>query len=103
MSKIDNLLAEEGAAAENYQMPEELPDHVQVSRRNMGRPSVVSVRLSSHEHHELQRAADDAGLPISTLIRLWALERLQTESDGNQGSIAARLTRLEQEVFRDPA
>lgn len=100
MSNIDKLLAEEGTAAENYPMPEQLPEDVQVSRRNLGRPSVVSVRLSSDEHHQLQRAADDAGLPVSTLIRLWALERLHAD---NHSSIAARLARLEQEVFRDSA
>jgi hypothetical protein len=37
MSKIDKLLAEEGAAAENYEITEPLPEHVEVSRRNRGR------------------------------------------------------------------
>jgi hypothetical protein len=37
MSKIDDLLAEEGAAAESYEMPEELPGHITVSRPNLGR------------------------------------------------------------------
>lgn len=45
--KIDDLLAEEGAAAENYQMPERLPAHVEATRANLGRATVVSVRLSS--------------------------------------------------------
>lgn len=103
MRNIDQLLAEEGAAAENYQIFEQVPEHVHVSRRNLGRPSVVSVRLSSQEHDQLQRASDDAGLPVSALIRLWAVERLQAENEGHQGSIAARLTRLEQEVFRHSA
>ena len=43
VSKIDRLLADNGAAAENYEMPE----HVQASRRNLGRSTVVSVRLSA--------------------------------------------------------
>ena len=46
MSKIDDLLAEEGAAAESYEMPEVLPGHVRVSRPNLGRGTVVSVRVS---------------------------------------------------------
>lgn|SRR5512135_299939 len=102
MSKIDELLAAEGAAAENYQMPEELPPHVTVSRPGLGRSTVVSVRLSAEEHGQLQRAAEEANLPISTLIRLWALERLHAEHEGG-GSFAERLARLEQAVFERPA
>lgn len=101
-SKIEDLLADEGAAAETYEMPEKLPKHVKVSRPNLGRAAVVSVRLSAEEHGELQRAADDAGLPISTLIRLWALDRLRAETQGG-GSVADRLTRLERAVFQRPA
>ncbi len=48
MSKIDDLLAEEGAAAENYETSEQLPGHIQVSRPNLGRGTVVSVRLSAN-------------------------------------------------------
>ncbi len=43
MSKIDNLLAEEGATAETYETPDELPEQVKASRANLGRPTVVSV------------------------------------------------------------
>lgn len=104
MSKIDDLLAEEGAAAENYELPEQLPEQVQVSRRNLSRGTVVSVRLSAEEHGRLHRAAETAHLPISTLIRLWTLERLHTEEqDGVGGSVAERLARLEHEVFRHSA
>ncbi|MHB1487852.1 MAG: hypothetical protein ACYCS7_07645 [Acidimicrobiales bacterium] len=51
--KIDEVLAEEGAAAENYELPDALPDNVDVSRPNLGRPTVVSVRLSAEEHARL--------------------------------------------------
>ncbi|GAA4838124.1 plasmid mobilization protein [Garicola koreensis] len=102
MSRIDNLLAKEGAAAENYEMPEQLPDHVQVSRRSRAKPTVISVRLSPEENSELQRAAQEANLPVSTLVRLWALERLR-EEEQDSSSVAARLTRLEQEVFQQNA
>lgn len=103
MSNIDNLLAEEGAAAENHDPPEQLPEHVQMSRRNLGRGTVVSVRLSAEEHSQLQRAAEQANLPVSTLIRLWALDRLHTEEQGVGGNVAERLARLEHEVFRNTA
>ncbi len=103
MSKIDDLLAEEGAAAENYEIPEQVPGHVRVSRPNLGRGTVVSVRLSAEEHGQLQRAAEEANLPISTLIRIWAIDRLRVERDGAAGTIGERLTRLEREVFKHTA
>ncbi|MDQ3150168.1 MAG: CopG family transcriptional regulator [Actinomycetota bacterium] len=100
MSKLDNLLAEEGAAAESYEIPEELPGHVRVGRPNLGRGTVVSVRLSAEEHGHLQRAAEEANLPVSTLIRIWALDRLRAEREGAGGTVAERLARLEREVFQ---
>jgi len=103
MSEIDNLLAEEGAAAEDYQLPEQLPKHVQVTRPNLGRSTVVSVRLSAEEYGRLQRASEETNLPISTLIRFWALDRLRAEAQGAEGSVAARLARLERAVFERTA
>ncbi len=101
MSKVDDLLADEGASAENYQMPERLPEHVKVIRPNLGRGAVVSVRLSDDEHAQLQRAATDANLPVSTLIRIWALDRLHAERES--GTVSQRLARLERHVFRHTA
>lgn len=103
MSNIDDLLAGEGAAAEEYETPEELPAQVQVTRPNLGRPTVVSVRLSAEEHGRLQRAAKEASLPLSTLIRLWALDRLRSEKQGTADKVAERLARLEEAVFQRTA
>ena len=104
MSKrIDELLAEEGEAAENYEIPEELPAHVEVSRPNLGKATVVSVRLSSEEHRRLQHAADEANLPVSTLIRVWALDRLRAEEPGGRASVDERIARLERAVFQHSA
>jgi hypothetical protein len=101
-SKIDDLLAEEGAAAETYEMPERLPEHVKVSRPNLSRGTVVSVRLSAEEYGQLQRAAEEAALPISTLIRLWLIDRLRSDAQGG-GTVFDRLARLERAVFQRPA
>ncbi len=101
--KIDEVLAEEGAAAENYEIPDALPDNVEVSRPNLGRPTVVSVRLSADEHARLQRAAEKANLPVSTLIRIWALDRLRVEDEAGASSVAERLNRLERAVFQRSA
>jgi hypothetical protein len=101
--KIDEVLAEEGAAAENYELPDVLPENVEVSRPNLGRPTVVSVRLSAAENARLQRAAERANLPVSTLIRIWALDRLRAEDEAGPAAVAERLARLERAVFQRPA
>lgn len=101
--KIEEVLAEEGESAENYEIPDALPDNVEVSRPNLGRPTVVSVRLSADEHARLQRAAEKANLPVSTLIRIWAVDRLRVEDEGGAAGVAERLTRLERAVFQRPA
>ncbi|MHB8682423.1 MAG: CopG family transcriptional regulator [Acidimicrobiales bacterium] len=97
--KIDDVLAEEGAASENYELPEEVPEGIKVSRPNLGRPTVVSVRLSAEEHEQIQRAAGDANLPLSTLIRIWVLDRLRSNETGDSSSVTERLARLEKAVF----
>jgi hypothetical protein len=72
--KIDDILAEDGAAAEAYDLPEELPAGVTVTRPNQAQATVVSVRLSADEYEELRVAAEEAHLPVSTFIRVSALE-----------------------------
>ena len=101
--KIDEVLAEEGAAAENYEIPGALPENVKVSRPNLGRPTVVSVRLSADEYLRLQHAAEKASLPVSTLIRIWTLDRVRVEAEGGTASLAQRLARLERAVFQHSA
>lgn len=101
--KIDEVLAEEGGAAEGYEVPDDLPEGVDVSRPNLGRPTVVSVRLSAEEHARLQGAAVEANLPVSTLIRIWALDRLRAEQQGSDVTVAERLARLEKAVFQRSA
>lgn len=98
-NKIEQLLAEEAAAAENYQVPDRLPEHVPVTRPNLGRATVISVRLSADEHARLQRAADHANLPVSTLIRAWTIDRLRAEEHGGSDTVSERLARLERAVF----
>jgi predicted transcriptional regulator len=101
--KIEDLLAEEAEAAESYELPDQLPEHVRVSRPNLGRATVVSVRLSPEEHARLQHAADEANLPVSTLIRVWAIDRLRAEEQEGSASVSERLARLERAVFERSA
>lgn len=97
--RVEDVLAEEGAAAESYEVPDNLPNGVEVSRPNLGRATVVSVRLSPKEHADLQRASERANLPVSTLIRVWAIDRLRAEEEAGSSTVAERLARLEKAVF----
>ena len=97
--KIDDVLAKEGAAAEEYELPEVLPDGVDVSRPNLGRATVVSVRLSPGELEQLKRAAEAAHLPVSTLIRVGALAHLDANEGDTLADVSQRLARLESAVF----
>jgi hypothetical protein len=42
-------------------------------------------------------------LPVSTQIRIWALDRLRAEDEGSESSVAERLCGLEQVVFQRSA
>jgi hypothetical protein len=98
MSKIDDLIAAEGAAAEEGQTPEDAT----AEHRNHGRSVMFSIRLNPDELTELERHADQRGLPARTLARAWILTRLREET-GDQEDLRARVARLEQAVFRRTA
>jgi hypothetical protein len=98
MSKIDDLIAAEGAAAEEGQLAE----NATAERRNLGRSVMFSIRLNPDELAELERYAGQRGLPARTLARAWILARLREET-GDQDDLRARVARLEQAVFRRSA
>jgi hypothetical protein len=98
MSRIDGLMAAEGAAAEN----EQLPADVTAGRPNQGRSAMFSIRLNPDELAELERYAGQRGLPARTLARAWILARLREEA-GSQDELRARVARLEEAVFRRSA
>ncbi|QDQ98431.1 plasmid mobilization protein [Tomitella fengzijianii] len=100
MTGIDEVLAGEGSAAERHEVPEPIPGDVTVHRPNLSRSSVVSVRVSAAELERLHTAAERAGLPLSTLMRVWALDRVESEDRGAGGDVGERLARLEREVFK---
>jgi len=97
--KIDDVLEEEGAAAEDYELPAVLPKGVKVSRPNSGRATVVSVRLSPGELEQLTHAAEAAHLPVSTLIRVMALAHVDASEGDTLADVTERLARLESAVF----
>jgi hypothetical protein len=63
---------------------------------------MFSIRLNPDELADLERYADQPGLPARTLARAWILARLREET-GDQEDLRARVARLEQAVFRRTA
>lgn len=88
MSKMDDLLTDEGNAAET------VPTPTGGTRRNQGRSVMFSIRLGPDELDALQHHADARGLPARTLARAWILQTMQ-----NQDSLDQRVERLEKAVF----
>lgn len=58
------------------------PPGVVAERRNRTRASVYSVRLSDDEIAAIQRLADSAGVPSSTMVRSWIISQLTRASVG---------------------
>jgi hypothetical protein len=57
-----------------------MPSGTSGKRANHGRSTVYSIRLTSDEVAAVQAAADRAGLPASTLVRSWIVDRLRGTS-----------------------
>jgi predicted transcriptional regulator len=88
-SDIERQIAEEAAASEaNPDAP--IPAGAAVSRPNRARSTVYSVRLDPDEVAAVQALADAAGLPASTLVRSWIVERVRVEQ-GEVGEAEAEL------------
>ncbi|OJV23160.1 MAG: hypothetical protein BGO26_09445 [Actinobacteria bacterium 69-20] len=76
-----------------------------VHYRSHADEAVTRSRRASFGHElvdeQIQLAANTANLPVSTIIRLWTLDRLHAERTG--GTVTDRLARLEHAVFRRSA
>ncbi len=72
------------AEAEHAEMNKDAPLTAEtvVSRPGGSRGRVYSIRLTDDEVAALEAAAEQAGIPASTLARTWILERL-AEDDGS--------------------
>jgi hypothetical protein len=76
---IDRKLAEQLREESERTKHEPYPADSTYTRPNRDRSRVYSVRLSEAEYAEVQRVADSAHLPASTLVRSWILARLEQE------------------------
>jgi hypothetical protein len=77
-SELERKVREEAEATRDAPLPIEGGE-----RPNRGRSTVYSVRLNPSEVAAVQAAADRAGLPTSTLVRSWIVERATSENAGN--------------------
>lgn len=76
---IDRKLADRLREESERTKDEPYPPKAAYTRPNRDRSRVYSVRLSEAEYAEVQRVADAAHLPASTLVRSWILARLEQE------------------------
>lgn len=74
--ELQELVAEETAASEASR-DEALSERA--VRKGKSRSVVYSVRLTHEQTDEIQRIADEAGVPASALVRDWVLEGLAAE------------------------
>lgn len=79
MSKdIQRLIAEEQASSDsNPDAP--ITSSAHQSRPNQARSTVYSIRLNPGEVVAVRNLAEEAGLPASTLVRSWIVERVRAE------------------------
>lgn len=77
MTDLEKLLRDEAEHAETHHDSPTGPE-TSVSRPGHARSTVYSVRLNPDEVAALQEYADEEGLPASTLVRSWIIERLRS-------------------------
>jgi hypothetical protein len=98
MTELEKLLRAEAEHAEEHADAPAGPETT-VSRPGHARSTVYSVRLNPDEVTALQEYADQAGLPASTLVRSWIIERLR--SDGATPDIRQLIHDEVQTAVRD--
>lgn len=76
MNDLDALLRDEAEYAEQHKDAPAKPG-TKISRPGHARSTVYSVRLNPEEVAALQALADTTGLPASTLVRSWIIERIR--------------------------
>ncbi|HET7388256.1 MAG TPA: hypothetical protein VFJ19_16500 [Nocardioidaceae bacterium] len=90
---LEELLEREALASEaNPDAP--LKPGTKISRGH-GRSTVYSVRLNQQEVDQIEDLADRLGIPASTMVRSWIVERLAADAETTLDSVVRR---LEQDV-----
>ena len=74
--ELQELVAEETAASE---VNRDAALSERAVRKGQSRSVVYSVRLTPEQTDEIQRIAEEAGIPASALVRDWVVEGLAAE------------------------
>jgi hypothetical protein len=80
---IDTTLIQQIQEESERTKDDPYPPGSKYTRPNRERSKVYSVRLSEEEYEAVQRVADAAHLPPSTLVRSWILARLDQERNAS--------------------
>ncbi|MCX6397442.1 MAG: hypothetical protein NTV23_13225 [Propionibacteriales bacterium] len=82
MARIDELLEAEAVAAEMAEADQDSAVRTDVRiTRGHSRSRTLQVRLNDHELDQLTAYADQRGLPVSTVARLFLLQALSPADD----------------------
>lgn len=95
MSRIDDLIEEEGRAAEEYEATHPdapIPEGTTITRGH-NRTRTLQVRVNAEELEALETLAEAKQLPVSTMVRIMILDHLQGDE-----SPAAVIANMEQEL-----
>ncbi|MDA8040778.1 MAG: hypothetical protein M0Z69_16825 [Actinomycetota bacterium] len=88
---LRELVEEETAASEASR---DEPLSSRAVRKGQSRSVVYSVRLTPEQTDEIQRIAEEAGIPASALVRDWVVEGLAAErATGTLDSLVDTLSR----------
>lgn len=94
MTKLKDLLDDEGAAVEAAEADQESPLRADVKvTRGHDRAKTLQIRLNEGELRELVALAADRGLPVSTVARQLLLQSLAPADD-----LKSALDRLERDI-----
>lgn len=96
VSAVEHLLDQEAEHAERHR-DDPAPADVKGTRPNRGRSVMFSLRLNPDEFADVQRLAEESGVPASALVRGWILHRLAAERDSPASAVAA-MERIEDDV-----
>jgi hypothetical protein len=92
--ELERLIAEEVEASERTR-DDPLPEGG--VRRRPTQSVVYSLRLTSEQIEEIQRIADNAGIPATGLVRGWVLQGLAAE---HQDSVEQTMEALSRDLER---
>lgn len=103
--ELEELVVEETAASEKSR---DLPLSGRAVRRGQSRSVVYSVRLTPEQTEEIQRIADEVGIPASALVRDWVVEGLAAERgtatlDSLVDALSRDVDRIRRNVIRREA